>query len=197
VNKGLALLSSVCLIVAFQNCSQETLTSTSTGSESLKSSDVLVTLPDASESKAKIDFVEIPDIQSDAVAQKASLSVSPEGADSYRLVISVESGVLQILDQSNSVMDRGCLSASDLQELQTILSGSRICQRLLQQEDLMCAQVYKASYVSLYSDDKKISLGEERDSCGNGKKDLCGDLSKVFQAYVAHIRTHWSKMSCE
>ncbi len=198
MNKGLALLSTVGLVVAFQNCSQETLTSSTLGSESFKSSEVFITLPDALESKAKIDFVEIPDIQSNSVEQKVSVRADSATEEaSYRLVISTESGALQILDQSNFVMDRGCLSISDLKELLTILSGSRICQRQLSKEDLACAQVYKAGYASLYSDDRKISLGEEYDSCGNGKKDLCGDLSKVFQAYVAHIKANWPQMSCE
>lgn len=192
MNKGLALVGMLGLIVAFQNCSQETLTSSS---NDFNSNEVAVTLPGDEKQSAKITFVEIPDLPVAESMAKLGQSLRNE-EEAFKLVISVESGALQILDQGNAVMDKGCLSSSDLEELKSILGGSRICKSQASQQEI-CAQIYKPGYAALYADDDKISLGEERDSCGNGKQDLCGELSSVFQAYVAHIKNNWSKMSCE
>lgn len=192
MNRGLALVGMLGLIVAFQNCSQETLTSSA---ENMKATDVAITLPGENAQAAKVSFVEIPDITANDHQAKIGASLGEE--ESYRLVISVDSGALQILDRANAVMDRGCLSQSDLQELKTILGGSRICQADSVAADQMCSQVYRPGYASLYADEQRISLGEQMDSCGRGKKDLCGELSNVFKAYVAHLKLNWSQMSCE
>lgn len=196
MKRGLALISAACLILGFQNCSQNNLQS-GVG----LSQDVSITTPDliagngedVSGVTSKVTFVEIPNMSEDsAVAQKASaVELTP-----YRLVISLQSGTINLMDDRNEVREKRCLSSSSLQELKTILSGSSICAAAVQSADV-CAQAYSPGYASLYADDQRIALGEKRDSCGGGQKDLCGALADVFQNYVSHVREHWAEMSCE
>lgn len=194
MKRGLALISAACLILGFQNCSQSNLQ----GGAGL-GQDVSITAPknlstgeDASGITAKVTFVEVPNMSdSSSVAQKASGELTQ-----YRLVVSLQSGTINLMDNRNEVLEKRCLSSSSLQELKTILSGSSICAAAVSSGD-MCAQVYSPGYASLYADDERINLGERRDSCGNGQKDLCGGVADVFQNYISHLRAHWAEMSCE
>jgi len=192
VKRVWALGAMVCLVLGFQNCSQNGL---QTLSES--SSDVSINVPpsvDGSENSgtpAKVTYVEIPNISDESSSAQKPVELTP-----YRLVISVDSGEISLLDDSNAVLQKRCLNAGSLTELKTILSGSSVCAATASQAEV-CAQSYKPGYASLYVNDKRINLGEEFDSCGRGRKDLCGQVTDVFQAYVDYVKAHWAEMSCQ
>jgi hypothetical protein len=195
VKRGLALISAACLILGFQNCSQSNLQ----GGAGL-SEDVAISAPSAiggdDTVTSKVTFVEVPNISEDSSSASQKVSASAAEVTPYRLVVSLQSGTINLMDDRNSVLEKRCLSSSALQELKTILAGSSICAAAVQASNA-CAQVYSPGYASLYADDERIALGERRDSCGNGQKDLCGGLADVFQNYVANLRNHWSEMSCQ
>lgn len=193
MKRGLAFISAACLILGFQNCSQSNLQS----GEGL-SADVLISAPLAQEgdetvsNTSKVTFVEVPNISEDSsVQRKAATEVTP-----FRLVVSLQSGNINLMDDRNNVLEKRCLSSSSLQEIKTILAGASICSAKVAAADV-CAQSYTPGYASLYADEQRIALGERRDSCGSGQKDLCGDLSTVFQNYVSHLRDSWADMSCD
>lgn len=193
MKRGLAFISAACLILGFQNCSQSNLQS----GEGL-SADVLISAPllqggdESSASTSKVTFVEVPNIADDSAVQgKAAVSMTP-----YRLVVSLQSGNINLMDDSNSVLEKRCLSSSSLQELKAILAGASICSATVAAGDV-CAQSYTPGYASLYADEQRIALGERRDSCGSGQKDLCGEVASVFQNYVSHLRNNWADMSCD
>lgn len=194
MTKRLAVLTgTVCLILGFQNCSQNQLQT----SEMASMNDVSVSLPpvveNAEPESAKVTFVEIPNV-SDMVGDGISAKASEDSR--LRLVIATSTGRIQLVDEINSVLQERCLSAASLAELKAILSGSSVCQAPVQVAD-MCAMRYKPAYVALYANDTRVNLGEEKDSCGTGLKDLCGGLANVFQAYVSHVRNNWTEMNCE
>lgn len=198
MNRGLALVGGLCLVLGFQNCTQSSLS----GDDGAVA-DVSVSLPsssnapsvgsaDMSSTTAKVTYVEIPNVVGDVEGlQKAS---SQDG--DYRLVVSTQTGVIQLMDESNESLQTRCLDAGSLQELKTILSGSSVCAKSVP-DDVMCAMRYKPSYAALYANENRIKLGEEQDSCGRGQKDLCGGVATVFQAYIDHLRLHWTEMNCE
>ncbi|KYG67136.1 hypothetical protein AZI86_08990 [Bdellovibrio bacteriovorus] len=194
MKRGLALISAACLILGFQNCSQSNLQSgVGLGQDvSITAPKNLSTGEDTSGVTAKVTFVEVPNMSdSSSAAQKASGEITQ-----YRLVVSLQSGTINLMDNRNEVLEKRCLSSSSLQEIKTILSGSSICAAAVSAGDV-CAQVYSPGYASLYADDERINLGERRDSCGHGHKDLCGSVADVFQNYISHLRNHWAEMSCE
>lgn len=194
MTKRLALLAgTVCLILGFQNCSQSSLQS----SDMASSGELTVNVPpaggtDAGLSSAKVTYVEIPNIAEEG----ASVSAKATELTPFRLVISTDSGKIQLMDDSNAVLEERCLGSAQLSELKTILSGSSVCAAAAVEADV-CAMRYKPAYASLYANEKRVNLGEEKDSCGTGRQDLCGGLADVFQAYVSHVRANWSSMSCE
>lgn len=195
VKKFWALASFFILVVGFQNCSQSSLQQSGE-----LSSVVSVGIPQggaqpngvASSEQAQVTYLEIPGV-SDLSAEQQK--VAAEEVDS-RLVISLQSGRIQLMDGANSVLQTRCLKQEDLTELKTILAGSQICETFVA-EDAICAMRIKSAYASLYANDKRVSLGAEHDSCGRGRKDLCGGLASVLQAYVSHVRSSWANMSCE
>ncbi|KYG69350.1 hypothetical protein AZI87_09170 [Bdellovibrio bacteriovorus] len=194
VKRGLALIGILCLVLGFQNCSQSALQ----GQGDLASTDVSINMPpqiseeESSVAKA-VTFIEIPNI-SDG---QTSVSAKATEVTPYRLVISTESGSIQLVDDANNVLEKRCLNSSNLDELKTILSGSSICEAEVQSDDQVCSMKYKPWYAALYVNEERVKLGEEKDSCGKGRKDLCGALTDVFQAYVAHVKQHWNEMNCE
>lgn len=195
MKRGLALISAACLILGFQNCSQSNLQS-STGliqEVSITAPKNLSTGEDPSEVSAKVTFVEVPNMaeNSSAVQKTSSGMLTP-----YRLVISLQSGTINLMDDQNAVLEKHCLSSSSLQELKTILDGASICSAAVSSGNF-CAQVYSPGYASLYADDERINLGEQRDSCGTGHQDLCGSVANVFQNYISYVRDHWAEMSCQ
>lgn len=189
------LTTVVCLILGFQNCSQPN----GFQSSELSASDVTISFapnstPGTVAATAKVTYVEVPDVESPIASQK--IADPPVASSSHRLVISTQNGAIDLVDDSNTVLQQRCLSSSDLEELKTILSGSNICSAAAKAADQVCGMSYKAAYASLYADEQRVKLGEELDTCGTGKKDLCGSLSEVFQAYVSHLRLHWQEMNC-
>ena len=184
-----ALSAIVILVLSFQNCGE----SMQQGMGNFSSTGVNVGIPNqASMSSARVTDIEIPHI-ADASSLPSKIT---EDYGPYRLLVSLESGDIQLLDESNNVLQRRCLGSNELNEAKTILADSKICETSVQ-SDQVCGMRYKYAYASLYADDKRVSLGEEQDSCGRGKKDLCGGLASVFQAYISHIKANWDSMSCE
>lgn len=188
------LTTVVCLILGFQNCSQNGLQS-----NDLSSGDVAISFAPspnsgASGTTAKVTYIEVPNIENQISSQKITDSSSALSAQ--RLVVSTQTGAIELVDDSNTVLQQRCLGASDLEELKTILSGSNICSAAAKSAEQICGMSYKAAYASLYANEQRVKLGEELDTCGTGKKDLCGSLAEVFQAYISHLRLHWQEMNC-
>lgn len=192
MKKVLALTAMLALVISFQNCSQSSLSGSTEDA-------VTVTLPlgnsvnsrTGGESVAAVTYIEIPNV-ADAIAGQQKLS---DGEVDSRLVVSLQSGTIQLMDSANSVLQMRCLNSSDLEELKTILAGSKICEKQVAVDD-MCAMRMKEGYASLYANEQRVKLGEEFDSCGRGRKDLCGDLATVFQNYISHVKANWADMNC-
>lgn len=184
------------LVLAFQNCGNQGLQA-----EGTMGGDVKIVLHQTSSSDegsqvptAKVTYVEIFDVTEPSRAQQKA---SDEMTD-MRLVISVKSGKIELTDDMNNVVETRCLSAEKLAEMNAILAGSKICaSQVVRHPDLACDMRMKRAYASLYADQKRVNLGEEFDGCGTGRKDLCGELSAVFKAYVAHVKRNWADMSCQ
>lgn len=185
----LALTTMFCLVLGFQNCSQSSLQDST-----LAGADVNVNLPLGSGGEAgdktsgKVTYVEIPNVAADS-------SVQQKAGEIYRLIISVNSGEIQAVDDANTLLEKRCLSSAHLQELKTILSGSSVCEKASAVAD-QCAMRYKPGYASLFVNEKRVNLGEELDSCGRGRKDLCGAATDVFKAYLDYVKMHWNEMEC-
>lgn len=189
MKRVLALGTMLMLVLAFQNCGRQGLQADGTAGGGR--GDVGVTLPLGGSAEAKVTYIEIPNV-ADASSQQKVV----EDFSESRLVISLQSGVIQLMDNSNNVLKQRCLPESDLGELKTILAGSKVCEAKVP-SDAICSMRLKFPYASLYADEKRVNLGEEQDSCGRGRKDLCGDLANVFKAYVSHVKAHWGEMGCE
>ncbi|MEN0058406.1 MAG: hypothetical protein AAGB31_06190 [Bdellovibrio sp.] len=190
MKRVLALMTMFCLVLGFQNCSQSNLQNAGD-----LSGDVSVIIPSevgASESQSTVTYVEIPEVSAESSVSSKASSEALAG----RLVISMQSGSIQLMDDANNVLSQRCLDSSRLKELKTILSGSSICATEVS-ADQICAMRMKSAYASLYADERRVNLGEEMDSCGRGKKDLCGGLADVFRSYVSYVRAHWAEMECE
>lgn len=195
VKKVWALVSFFMLVVGFQNCSQSSLQQ---GGE--LSSAVSVGIPQSgsksdgvlSNEQAQVTYLEIPSVADVSADQQ---KIASEEIDS-RLVISLQSGRIQLMNGANSVLQTRCLKQEELAELKTILSGSQICETHVD-EDAICAMRVKSAYASLYANERRVHLGAEQDSCGRGRKDLCGGVASVLQAYVSHVKASWSDMNCE
>lgn len=189
LNKFFALITILSLVLGFQNCGQSGLES----GGSLGTNKISVTLPQLGQGKAVADvtYIEIPEADQAGSSQKLSGEISTN-----RLVISIQTGVIQLTDDTNAVLEKRCLSAASLNELHTILGGSTVCAAAPPSSE-MCGERYKPAYVSLYADEARVNLGEEQDSCGTGRKDLCGDLATVFQNYVSYVKSHYMEMNCQ
>lgn len=193
MNKGLALITTLCLILGFQNC-QSTMQPEGMSS----SNEVSVTLPavasgggsSSGSTVGKVTYVEVPNISDSTSASQKTADLTP-----YRLVISVQTGTIQLMDDSNAVMETRCLDSGSLQELKTILSGASVC--AAQASGDICAMRYTPGYASLYVNESRVNLGEQKDSCGTGRLDLCGGLNDVFQSYVTHVKQNWTQMNCQ
>ncbi|MGZ3773835.1 MAG: hypothetical protein ACXVCY_07345 [Pseudobdellovibrionaceae bacterium] len=201
MNKFFALSMALCLILGFQNCSKSPLQNSEILSNSKNGVTVSVPVQNGGISSAKITYIEIPNADSAAqtsLAQKSlDVSSSPSSnPSSSHLVISVQTGVIQLMDASSAVLEERCLSPASLSELNTILSGASICNGQAVSADI-CGMRYKPAYASLYADEGRVNLGEEKDSCGTGKKDLCGDMAGVFQNYVSFVKAHFQEMNCQ
>ncbi len=196
VKRVLALGSMLVLVLAFQNCGNQGLQA-----GGAMGGDVKIVLPQTGSidegsqvPAAKVTYVEIFDVAEPSSAQQKA---SDEITDT-RLVISVQSGKIQLMDDVNNVLETRCLSAEKLAEMNAILAGSKICAaKVVRQPDQVCSMRMKRAYASLYADQQRVNLGEEFDACGTGRKDLCGELSAVFKAYVAHVKSSWADMSCQ
>ncbi|WP_413613020.1 hypothetical protein [Bdellovibrio sp. HCB-110] len=194
MKRGLALIATLCLVLGFQNCAQNTMQTSD-----LTANEVSVNLPPSSSNgeeassgaSGKVTYVEIPNISDEASVSGKATELTP-----YRLVISVQSGSIDLVDDTNAVLQKRCLDSGSLQELKTILGGASIC-AAANADGEICAMKYTPGYASLYVNEKRVNLGEEQDSCGKGRKDLCGALTDVFQAYVSHVKQHWTEMNCE
>ncbi|NUN06469.1 MAG: hypothetical protein HUU57_11990 [Bdellovibrio sp.] len=179
-----------CLVLGFQNCSQSSLQDSVLAGPDVNINLPTGNVPESGEpTSGKVTYVEIPNVVSDFAAQQ-------KAGEIYRLVISMNSGEIQAVDDRNTLLEKRCLSKSHLDELKTILSGSSVCEAVSSAAD-QCAMRYKAGYASLFVNEKRVNLGEELDSCGRGRKDLCGATTDVFKAYLDLVRNHWAQMECE
>lgn len=177
-----------CLVVGFQNCAQNGLNS------QLGSGDFASQAPSADaeflESTPEVTFVEIPQYQ--VAGKTASLASALE----TRLVISTATGRIQLMDSKNSVHGVACLNFDDFNKFKKSIEGSAICAAGVTEAEI-CAMRYKPPYAVLFTGaQERISLGEELNSCGRGKVDLCGDIKQDFQAIIQHIELNWKSMAC-
>ncbi len=144
-----------------------------------------------SSTPAKVTFVEVLQHLTRFGSFTKASAITP-----YRLVISLQTGTIQLMDQTNVALRTRCLNNSNLHELKNILAGASVCAKSVDTSSI-CAAVYTPGYASLFTEGERINLGESRDSCGTGRKDLCGDLNNVFAGYIANVKQHWSEMNCQ
>lgn len=179
-----------CLVVGFQNCAQNGANL----SADLGSGDLASQAPSADaaflESTPEVTFVEIPQYQT--LGKTSSLTDSLE----KRLVISTATGRIQLMDSKNAVHGVACLNFDDFSKFKKSIEGSAICAAGVTDAEI-CAMRYKPPYAVLFTGaQERISLGEELNSCGRGKVDLCGDIKKDFQEIIQHIELNWKSMAC-
>lgn len=179
-----------CLVVGFQNCAQNGANlSADPGAGDLASQ---APAADAAflESTPQVTFVEIPQHQ---IAGKTETSAD---VLEKRLVISASTGRIQLMDSKNAVHGVACLNFEDFSKFKKSIEGSAICAAGVTDAEI-CAMRYKPPYAVLFTgEQQRISLGEELNSCGRGKVDLCGDIKKDFQEIIQHIELNWKSMAC-
>ncbi len=181
------VIGSLCLIIGFQNCAQQGADGVSDISGG---SSVVLSSTEAS----KISYVEVPAaVSSIQDLQKTS---SASVASDARLLVSPKTGVIHIVDSLNNKLDEKCLSSDDLARLQELLANASVCQMPVAKADV-CATKYTPAYASLVLGQSRVSLGEERDSCGYGRQEICGELGDVFKTFVSYVRSSYSQMECQ
>ncbi|MGZ3771145.1 MAG: hypothetical protein ACXVCA_15120, partial [Bdellovibrio sp.] len=191
LNKFFTIVIVLFLLLGFQNCSQSNL-SGGAGSAGVSS----FSPPSEKNGVAvtNVSYIEIPNAEPTTAT---ALSQKMDSSSSQRLMVSPQTGKIQLVDDADSVLAERCLSSADLNELNTILSSSSVCSAPAAPSSEICGMSYKPAYASLVADNTSFDLGEEKDSCGTGKKDLCGDLASVFQNYVAYVKAHFQEMACK
>lgn len=169
-----------CLILGFQNCSQNGLVQTDLASSNLS---IVAPVPgsmgdSSSEDSASVDSVLIP---------------SPEGV----LTVQADSGKISLVDENDQVLEVACLGSQELVELQSYLKSYNLCGKPAVSADTMCAQSYTKGYASLMIGEQKMNLGESFDSCGRGFKDFCGDQAQSFRGLAVYIQKNFHSLSCQ
>lgn len=189
------ILAAFVVTLGFQNCSPHSMDSGLIGGDSsLTFGDTsLPSMAGASDSILnEAQLLEIPQVSfsSDKGLEKTSSS------EAYTLRINLSTGAIELVDRGDSsVLASRCLSLNSRDEVMAILRSSQLCEQ--GRSDKLCAQRYTPEYANLVANGKVIPLGEEFDSCGSGKKDLCGDSASVLKGFIGFVKSNWQDMTCE
>lgn len=189
------ILAAIVVTLAFQNCSPHSMDSglITRDSSSLTFGDTsLPRLTPLDSILDEVKILEIPRVSfsSDDDPEKTGLN------DAYALRVDLMTGMIDLVDRNDaSVLASRCLSLTSRDEVVTILQSSQLCEQ--GRPDKLCAQRYTPEYASLIANAKVIPLGEELDSCGSGKKDLCGESAVMLKGFIKFVKSNWQDMSCE
>ncbi len=176
MKKIAALVGTVCLIIGFQNCSQSNLSP-----DGLDAS-----LTGAGGESGKVTVI----------APVVAIELS--SAESSQWVIDISSGEIRYTSGKGEVSATRCLSSEDHASLKKILEEAKVCEASKAPADRICSQVYTSGYATLNSEDtKRVVLGESRDGCGSGQKELCGDQGEALRAFLNHVSQNLSNMVCQ
>ncbi|HWU42760.1 MAG TPA: hypothetical protein VN132_04950 [Bdellovibrio sp.] len=161
-----------CLILGFQNCGRQGLLSVS-------KSDVGAEMSNTESSSSPVTAVEIP-------------------TDNGSLMVQADSGKIALVDSTNQIVEEGCLSDKDLQDLQSYTKSYNLCGSTTKiNAGTVCTAVYKRGYASLIIDGQKMNLGESFDGCGSGFRDFCGAQAQSFRGLVDYIANNFPSMKCQ
>ncbi len=196
MNRAVMLVAGLILIIGFQNCAQQSPNALQQANFQSQdsSADVEKIYPDGDLSR--VDTIEIP-IRYQDENSTARAKLLREG----HLLVSMRNGIIMAVDDGGQKMNEHdhCISDDDRVELRSILSRANVCRKKLAGEDgMVCAQVIKSPYASLYKSDEKIDLGKDTDSCGLKALELCGEgsLREDFLALITKVKSNWSSSSC-
>lgn len=179
---------SFCLMLGFQNCAR-------TGTTDMLSVDSMETVIFDSHGSDDLSYVEVPANAEETTVWKKVAGQTVLKGD-QRLLISPKSGDIYLVDNMNTDLGKHCLSPDDHRRLQEILANISVCQMPIEKAEI-CAARYVPAYASLVFGDNRVSLGEQRDSCGYGRQEICGQQSDIFKSFVSYVRANFTDMSCE
>ncbi|HEY8272783.1 MAG TPA: hypothetical protein VIG33_17955 [Pseudobdellovibrionaceae bacterium] len=187
-----------CLIIGFQNCSPHQFTDVNNSNALSNPAEVT---PAEKVDVSQTEIVEIPESPYlESLLQSDIIAINPTSTfASHHLTINVKTGVVHVMDQNNETLAgiQYCLSSSDVNELQTILTSSKLCEnQAIIDEQTNCTANYQFPYARLQVLDTKISLGESTSGCHKGP-DLCGEQRDLLQGLIAHIQGDLASKKCE
>lgn len=155
-----------CLVLGFQNCARSGASSSA---------------DDASSTG--------PAVLNSSISQIGQVSaVEISYGQGGELVVDLSTGHINELNAQGVSAGAYCASATDLQDLQTLLASAQLCEgtTTTSSANQVCAQSYTAPYATLVSS-SVIKLGESFDSCGTGLQDLCGETAVSFKNLLSDI----------
>lgn len=193
--KVLAAVIALSLLLAFQNCAQQGTTVKSlSDSGQAQAGSTSTSSQDLAQDTAKLQSmsaVEVP-LTSNVYSAGPQKVAGEEAA----LRISRLDGRIDDVDSNGNVIQRYCLHADELAELNSIISISKVCYVDKHDEDQLCAQVLKPAYASMYNSQEKLPLGAANDACGNGAKVLCGNQDQMLRSFLAAVKSNYQQRPC-
>lgn len=130
-----------------------------------------------------IDYFKVALIPDTSGAYKNTQGQS-QGVLNFNLI----EGRAKLTDSTNQSSQVYCLSQNQLNELNQILSKVQVCEQPgIQDNNIVCAQVYKAPYAIInINNQEEVALGEKFSSCGRSL-DLCGEQSAHLQEVLKNL----------
>lgn len=191
VNKFYAVFAAVVVAVGFQNCSPSSMDS----GFDMMGSDIAIGTGKTANLGANTLNVDLRDTSTLEVLHPLEAPTAPDSTtNDQKIVVELHQGVIQIKSSDGSLVAERCLPSNLQQEIAAVLHASRLCEN--QVTESICAQRYQEGYATIVVNGFATSLGEKRDSCGTGTKDLCGESSAAFKGIVKYIRSSWSTFDC-
>lgn len=192
-------LSLLIVIVGFQNCGKQLndlqMNAINNQNASSSGNSNLSGAVDSSQDSIKLKqmtAIEIP-----LASNIYSLDAAQKTDSASKLLLSIESGYISVLDSAGQVASYACLKPEEVTELRSIIAMSRVCQVQQVDPNRMCTMIVKMPYASLYNEVEKLPLGQALDGCGTGAKVLCGDQDQMLRAFLESVKVNYPNRKCK
>jgi hypothetical protein len=181
---------SLLILISFQNCEMPPRTNTAEGN--------------ANNAPAQSSAINLADenIQQINFTQNENVTVQ-KSTKIYTLVSQATYAVNYQTGELTKTSDAGpselyCLSQSLLNELQGILTSSKVCKaESIPSDDRVCTQALQPAYAQIITNRDQIDLGSASDGCGRNKVDLCETSSSdMLKGWFVAVKNQLPQLSC-
>ena len=176
--KWIFILSSLVLILSFQNCQKSELNNVRPEAANL--SDV------TSYNKTSASDTSIVQVWDYDQGRTLDVDVS-----NGRIAVYLNYGS----DRAQDI----CLTDSEKQELQALLSSAEVCEPVLPADHFLnrqCTMNYRYPYAVLVQGSDQIKLGEMTSGC-DVPTDLCGNKAQELQNFAQHLLASSDQRACQ